>query len=72
MKDELTLMVSEKTRVSCICTSSSVLLLIPAMPTPLLPKDPTASTILANLNELLCCAFSVFQVPSLIPEPKGR
>ena len=71
MKDELTLMVSEKTRVSCICTSSSVLL-IPAMPAPLLPKEPTASTILANLNELLCCAFSVFQVPSLIPEPKGR
>uniref|UniRef100_A0A0A9EIP5 Uncharacterized protein n=1 Tax=Arundo donax TaxID=35708 RepID=A0A0A9EIP5_ARUDO len=39
LKDELTLIVSEKMRVSCICTSSRVL--------PLLPKDPTASTIIA-------------------------
>lgn len=47
-RDEVTLMVSEKRRVSCICTSSSVLLLMPATPTPLLPKDPTASTIVAD------------------------
>jgi hypothetical protein len=48
LKDELTLMVSEKRRASCICTSSRVLL-IPATPTPpLLPNDPTASTIAAN------------------------
>jgi hypothetical protein len=45
IEDELTLTASEKRRVFCICTSSRVLLLIPAMPTPLLPKDPTASTI---------------------------
>lgn len=46
-KDELTLMVSEKIRVSRICTSSSVLL-IPTTPGPLLSKDPIASTIVSS------------------------
>jgi hypothetical protein len=46
-------------------------LLIPAMPTPLLPKDPTASTILANLNELLCFA-SVCIPPGSLFDPRAN
>ena len=69
-KDEPTLMVSEKARVSCICTSSSVLL-IPTTPGPLLSKDPTASTIVASKTNSSVDALPLFLFRSLTTEPDG-